>query len=56
MTVRPREFANDNGQESSMIYLLFNLSNRLAVVVPLVEMRDRRMFEPGKFETSVWMG
>lgn len=50
----PTEFANDNREESSMTYLLFDLSDKLGVVVPLVEMRDMKWFKPGKFERAVW--
>lgn len=50
----PTEFANDNREESSMTYVLFDLSDKLGVVVPLVEIRDMKGFKPGKFERAVW--
>lgn len=38
--VGPTEFASDKREESSTIYLLFDLSDKPGVVVPLVEMRE----------------
>ena len=37
--MEPTELASDKG-ESSMIYLLFGLSDKLGVMVPLVKMRE----------------
>lgn len=52
---RQTEFARNNREESSMIYLLFELSDKLSVVVPLVEMRETRVYLSQKNLRSVWM-